>query len=152
MEVDVRRYRPGDGEYIAANIREADRREIHFLAALKPLSAIKLTISCSEHAWTATADGRPAVIFGVCRRTRLSDVAMPWLLATDEADKHMTSFARISRTAFDAISEAYPVLENYALAENTKTLRWLKWLGFDMEEPKPHGCLGAMFVRFGKGI
>lgn len=152
MGVEIRRYRDGDGEYIAEHIRRADRREIHFLSALKPLPAIRLTIAQSEHAWTATVDGRPAAIFGVCRKTRLSDTAMPWLLATEEADRHMASFARLSRKAFDAIMEAYPVLENYALAENVKTLRWLKWLGFDMQEPQPHGCMGAMFVRFGKGI
>ena len=152
MEAKIRRYRPEDGDYIARHMRASDRREIHFLAALTPLRAMRTTAAISEYAWTATLDGRPAVAFGVCRKTTMSDIAMPWLLATDEADEHITSFAKLSREAFNAIVTAYPVLENYALAENKKTLRWLKWLGFDMCEPAPHGCFGALFVRFGKGI
>lgn len=152
MGADIRRYRPEDGEYIAANIRASDRKEIYYLAALKPLPAIRTTAAMSDYAWTAFVDDRPALIFGVCRRTTMSDTGMPWALGTDEADRHVTEYARQSRMFFDGITQAYSRLENYALAENVKTIRWLKWMGFDMEEPAPHGCFGSLFVRFGKGL
>jgi len=152
MAVKIRRYRPEDGEYIAANIREADRREIYYLAALKPLRAIQTTAAVSVISWTATVEERPILAFGVCRRSTMSDIGMPWALGTDEADTHVMRYAKASRQFFDGISQAFPVLENYALAENAKTIRWLKWLGFDMDEPAPYGCFGAMFVRFGKGL
>lgn len=152
MEVKIRRYRPEDGEYIAANIRASDRKEIYYLAALTPLRAINTTAAVSVISWTALVDGIPALSFGVCRKTTMSDIGMPWALGTDEADRHITKYAKQSRVFYDGMTQAFPVLENYALAENTKTLRWLKWMGFDMDDPAPYGCFGAMFVRFGKGF
>lgn len=152
MAVEIRRYRPEDGEYIAAHIRESDRREIYYLAALKPLRAIQTTAAVSVISWTATLDARPILSFGICRRSTMSDVGMPWALGTDEADKQITRYGKASRAFFDTATKVFPVMENYALAENAKTIRWLEWMGFDMCEPAPYGCFGAMFVRFGKGL
>lgn len=152
MAVEIGRYRPEDGDYIASHIRASDRKEIYYLAALTPLQAIKTTAAVSEIAWTAKLDGRPILAFGVCRKTALSDIGMPWALGTDEADRQVSAYARHSRTFFDGVSRAFPVMENYALAENKRTLRWLKWMGFDMEDPAPYGCFGVPFVRFGKGL
>lgn len=152
MAVEIRRYRPEDGEYIAANMRLSDRREIYYLAALPPLQALKTTAAVSVISWTAVVDDKPALAFGVCRKSAVSEIGMPWALGTDQADKQITKYARQSRIFYDGVTQAFPALENYALAENKKTLRWLKWMGFDMDEPAPYGCFGAMFVRFGKGL
>lgn len=82
----------------------------------------------------------------------MSHVGMPWALGTEEADMQISAYARHSRKFFEGVSHAFPVMENYALAENKKTLRWLRWMGFDMDEPAPYGCFGVPFVRFGKGL
>lgn len=134
-------------------MREADRREVYFLAALSPERAVAMTAALSAAALTGVdGDGVPFVIFGVCRRSALSEVGVPWLLATDDVDKHNRIFARRSREFYQRVESVFPVMENWALAENVKTLRWLKWLGFDMQEPRPYGAFGQPFVRFGKGL
>lgn len=152
MVVEIRRYRPEDGDYIARNMRKSDVREIYYLAALKPTQAMRTTAAVSVISWTAHIEGRPLLAFGVCRRSTMSDVGMPWALGTEEADKNIAAYARHSRTFFEGVTQTFQVLENYALAENKKTLRWLKWMGFDMDEPAPYGCFGVPFVRFGKGL
>jgi hypothetical protein len=151
MVVEIRRYQDGDGQYVARHMRHADQREIWLFSCLTPAHAVPMTIANSLATWTATVDGTPAMIFGVCLKNPMSDVGVPWLLGTCEVDEHQYSF-RQSRLYVRRMLDAFDVMENYALAENTKTLRWLKWLGFDMDEPRPAGPFGAAFVRFGKGL
>jgi hypothetical protein len=151
MAVEIRRAREGDGEYIADRMRKSDQREIWLLAALTPRPAVRVTLAMSIVTLTATVDGRPAMMFGMCRKSAISEIGVPWLFGTSEVDEHQYSFRR-SKEYFQRFQAAFPVMENHALAENVKSLRWLKWLGFDMEEPQPYGPFGASFVRFGRGL
>jgi hypothetical protein len=133
--VEIRKYEPGDEVNVVRHMRLSDRREIYYLAALTP----------------TTVDGVPEMLFGICRRSQLSDVGVPWLLGTDVVDRHQFAFRR-SREYFRRFERAFPVMENHALAENFITLRWLQWLGFDMSEPQPYGVFGVPFVRFGRRL
>lgn len=151
-DVRIVPYEPAHGEHVAADMRLSDRREIYYLATLRPLPAIRATVAMSDHATTALIDGEPVLIWGMARRTFLSDVGVPWLLGTPKADLHQYRFGRRSRDFFRDMASHYPIMENYALAENGRTLRWLKWLGFDMEEAKPYGAFRAPFVRFGRRL
>lgn len=133
-------------------MRELDRKEIFYTALLTPSTAIGFTAAVSVAAWAGTVDGEVAAIFGIARRSRVSSVGVPWLLATHAMDLVPITVARRSRVYFDRMARAFPLMENYVLAENQAAVNWLKWLGFDMEEPKPHGAFGAPFIRFGKGL
>lgn len=149
--VEIRKYEPGDEATVVERMRLSDRREIYYLAALRPKTAVDVTLSQSVATFTATVDGRPEMLFGMCKRSQLSDVGVPWLLGTDVVDRHQFAFRR-SREYFRRFERAFPVMENHALAENIITLRWLKWLGFDMSEPQPYGVFGVPFVRFGRRL
>lgn len=154
MVADIRTvpYLDEHGDYIAANIRHSDRKEIYYLAAMKPAAAVKTTMASAVVARTVMVDNLPAVIFGVSRRSFLSDVGVPWLLGTPVAEEHQFRFGRETRDHCRRMMTIFPVMENYALAENTRTVRWLKWAGFDIEDARPFGAFGAPFVRFGKGL
>jgi len=39
-------------------------------------------------------------------------------------------------------------LENYVDARQKRSIRWLKWCGFTVENPKPWGTLGLPFHQF----
>jgi RimJ/RimL family protein N-acetyltransferase len=43
-------------------------------------------------------------------------------------------------------------LENYVHAENKASVRWLKWLGFTMDEAAPYGPRGENFIHFYKAL
>lgn len=152
VNVEIAPYEAWHGDHIAANMRPSDRKEIYYLAALKPAAAIKATAAMTVFAKTALVNGEPCVIWGLARRTFLSDVGVPWLLGTPLAERYQFRFGRATRTYYEEMASHFPIMENYALAENRKTLRWLKWLGFDMDEPQPYGAFGAPFVRFGRRL
>lgn len=145
-------YEDEHGQFIAENIRLSDRKEIYYLAAMKPAAAIATTMASVVEAQTVLVDNLPAVIFGVSRRSFLSDVGVPWLLGTDVAEQHQYRFGRETRVHYARMAEQFPIMENYALAENKRAVRWLKWAGFDIEDARPFGAFGVPFVRFGKGL
>ncbi len=150
--IEIVNYEPDHGAYIAQNMRLSDRREIYYLSLLSPAAAIRSCMAFSDMAYTAMADGVPFLMWGVTRRTFVSDVGNPWLLGTDEANNHQYRFGRQTLTYFAEMSSRFERMENYALAENKRALRWIKWAGFDIYETLPYGAFGAPFVRFGKGF
>lgn len=150
--IEIVDYKPEHGAYVAAHMRHMDRKEIYYMSALDPASAVKVTTAHAVAAWTALVDGVPACIFGITRATRLSDIGVPWLMGTDVLDDHAMALAFRSRPYIERFKRAFPKMENHVLAENARVVRWLRWLGFDMQEPAPYGCFGASFIRFGKGL
>jgi len=45
-------------------------------------------------------------------------------------------------------SEKFSLLYNYVDARNVKSIKWLRWLGFQLDEPAPYGVRGLPFHRF----
>lgn len=151
-DIEIRRYRDGDGQYVAQNIREADRREIAYFAMLRPWPAIRMTIAHAEACWTGTRDGEVGCIFGINRKGVFSDIGVPWMLGTPLVDRNSSRLMRESRVYYERMERAFPKMENWVMAENRQSVRWLSWLGFDMGEPMPIGVGGKEFIRFTKGL
>lgn len=149
--IEIVKYEDWHGAHVANNIRMSDRREIYYLSTLAPWAAIKSTAALRVAGWACLLDGKPVCIFGVNRKTMISDIGVPWLLGTDGLDAYGVLLAMQSRVYIDRMAECFPLLENFALAENRSTLRYLKWLGFAMDDPAPAGPFGASFVRFYRG-
>ena len=150
--VEIRRYQDGDGQAVAKNMRDADRREIMYLTLLRPWPAVRMTVAHAEGCWTGLADGEIGCIFGINRKTVISDIGVPWLLGTPVMDTVPTRFLRESREYYARMERAFPKMENWVMAENTKAVQWLSWLGFDMGEPIPMGIGGKEYIRFTKGF
>ncbi len=152
MAVEIVRYADEHFAPLVAGLREIDRRELYMLSRLQPADAFALTVGLAVAAWTAIDDGRVVCVFGINRRSMLSSVGVPWLVGTDEVALHGREFARKSRGYFSLFERAFPQMENFVLEENAVTVRWLKWLGFDMDEPERGGFARAPFIRFSKGM
>lgn len=154
MVVDIRivPFEEAHGRYIAENMRPSDKREMYYLSAMTPASAVVATMATAVKSYTALVDDVPALMWGISRRSFISSVGVPWLLGTPVAEEHQYKFGRETLTYFKEMASLFPVMENYALAENKRAIRWIKWAGFDIEEPKPYGVFGAEFVRFGRGL
>lgn len=152
MAVEIVRYKPAHAAPLVAGLREIDRRELYYLTRLGPAAGLDFSTEGAVACWTALDDGAVVCTFGINRRSALSEVGVPWLVGTSLVDKHWRKFGRLSRDYFDRMALAFPQMENFCLAENVTTIRWLKWLGFDMDEPAPMGFSRAPFVRFSKGM
>jgi len=151
-KVEVRRYIDGDGDYVAKNMREADKEEIMYLTLMRPAPAIRMTVSHAVGLWTGLVDGEIACIFGINRKTLTSDIGVPWLLGTPLMNEVPFAFLRGSLGYYKRMEKAFPQMENYVMADHKHAVSWLSWLGFDMGEPMPIGVGGREYIRFTKGF
>jgi hypothetical protein len=134
---------------IVGYLRAADVDEIWASTGLSPAFSVAYSISHSPYARAVLVDRNPEVVFGVGEAvTPHGKIGVPWLVATDEIERHPVRFYRTSKTLMAGIREKYSCLVNWVDARNTLSIRWLKWLGFTIGEPEPWGVSGMPFHRF----
>jgi hypothetical protein len=133
---------------IAADMRLADRREVQASSGLDPLSSLRWSLDNSALAWTGWVDGEPVAIWGVASVGLLSTQGAPWLLGTTALERHQIPFLRRNKAFIACMRAQFATLANHVDNRNTLSMRWLRWLGFEIEEPKPYGVLQLPFRRF----
>lgn len=130
-------------------MRKADVAELAALNLRDPHYTLARSVEASALAWTALADGEPALIVGVTPLGSLmGDVGAPWMLGTDLVTKHQRAFMRYSPGYIEKMQSAFSHLLNFVHAENKAACRWLKHMGFTLREAQPYGPLGAPFHLF----
>ncbi len=129
-------------------VREPDRKEIWRSSAVSPEDALRRALRVSDMVWTGRYDGDLVCMFGVAPVSILTGTGSPWLLGTDLIEKHARPFLRANKGYIEEMLGRYPILMNYADTENVVAVRWLEWLGFTMNTPKPYGPFGFPFHRF----
>lgn len=129
-------------------MRAADVEEL-FDLGLTPTDALLRSIRGSRDAWAGLVDGRVACIFGVYPLTTLGSEAFPWLLASDLMVQHAKMFLRLNRPYITQLRKDFKWLHNYVSARNLAAIRWLRWLGFVIDErPVLLGPKRAMMLHF----
>ncbi len=137
---------------IAEHMREADRREVWASHRHTPLEALEFALQRSELAWTCMVDGLPSFMWGAARTGAvLGCTGAPWLLGTPAIVKVRHDFLRYCPHFVAAMQSAFPCLENYVHAENTLSIRWLKHLGFMVNEDMPELINDEDFYLFQRG-
>ena len=136
---------------IASRLREADRIEVE--ATMRPgdsvTSALFRAYNLSTHRWTGMINNTPIMICGVVPQSVIGQIGIPWLVGTDEITDVKRQFVQECRQYLDKMQAAYPEeLVNFVDCRNETSIRWLKWMGFDIEEPVPFGNAGEMFHPF----
>lgn len=137
---------------IAADMREADRREVRASHRHTPAEALERSLERSELAWTGLIEGVPSVMWGVGRAGSMMTLSgVPWMLGTDAIHSVSRDFLRQSRVYVEIMQERFPRLENYVHAKNRLSIRWLKWCGFTVEADVPEVINGEDFYLFWRG-
>lgn len=135
-------------ESIASDMRQADANEVWASHRHTPLQAVSEGMNLSDFSVIVMVDGEPCVIIGLVIRDVMMGTGIPWLLGTERALKHTREFFRLSPPVIAEMLEVCPNLFNYVHAANIVSIKWLKWLGFVIDDPQPHGINGEMFHRF----
>lgn len=148
MDTSVRPALYVDIPYLAANMRDEDRREVWASSLSRPEAALARSLEVSQFAWTGLIENRPAVMFGVGQVSVLSGGASAWLLGTREIEKIPRLFLTESRKWVRQMTDRYGRLFNYVDARNRRTIRWLAHLGASFGPARPYGMLGKPFVPF----
>ena len=129
--------------------RAADWRECLKSHGVGLGGVLRETVMNSDLAVAAYEDGRIIALFGV--GTDGHGRGFIWLVAHDEAEAPALAvpLARVSRRFVEHWLRAYGRLGNVVDPENTVSLRWLDWLGFNIDRESPvRGPLGHELYRF----
>lgn len=138
----IRNSIPGDTWLMLPTVRQADIDELAAMGAT-PEQCIRYGIQLSTHCVTVFLDGEPAGVVGVID---YDGYRLPWAVFTTAIERHPLAFLRGAKAWMKKV-EGY--LLNYVDARNTVTIRWLRWLGFTLDnEPVAHGINGELFHRF----
>jgi hypothetical protein len=148
---------------IVPYLRGADLDELRDGIGVSPAWGVAYSIACCRPGYAAIVDSRrgaggtasgngvqgsatPAALFGIGPSLE-KGTGVPWLLATEEIERHPVTFYRVSKRLFPKVAAGYDRLVNWVDARNTLSLRWLVWLGLTMEPAAPFGVLGLDFHR-----
>lgn len=148
MNYEIAIASPADLDWIAQNMSHADADEVLATAGLSPRAALDVSSKVSRDTFVGLVNGVPICAFGIGQRTLLDDVGVPWLLGTPDIRKHARIFLTVSKTWIGNEAKKYSRLENWVDARHTRAVKWLKWLGFTVDDPTPHGIKGMPFHRF----
>lgn len=134
--------------FIADNMRHADAVEVMSSHGHTPIEALMNAWNLSDYSVIITVNGIPAVIYGVCLLSVVTGAGLPWMLSAERAVKYKKSLLKYSPPVVDDMLKVCSSLSNHVHVDNKLSVRWLKWLGFSIEEPTPYGVRNELFHRF----
>lgn len=102
-------------------------------------------------AFVAVREGETIAVFGVCPGDE-EGVGTPWLVGTESLDQCGRELIAEAHTVLPIWQRFYPILRNVVDVRNSKSIRWLKRLGFTLRDPEPMGMAGELFHPFDLGI
>lgn len=114
---------------IANRMRDIDRLECRVFGHT-PKEALRYGIGMATVAWTALVDDRPEAMFGASTISLLDGSGRPWMLMTDEAERHRIALLRFGVIYTAALHRHYTLLHNWVHARNDTSIRWLARLGY----------------------
>jgi len=144
--ITLRQADPLDPEDLAPRLREWDIIEV-LATGSDPLTSLTRPFwnNCGSYTYSFEIDG---VLAGMCGFAPLTiREASIWLLGSKEIDEAGIRFLPASRAWLNGIPPYPPVLFNYVPERRTQSIRWLRWLGFDIGEEILH-LRGVRFRRF----
>lgn len=144
----VRKPTEADIDFIIENVRLEDVIEMDELDGGNVKEALHETPDIFNNAYVWEKDGKVMCIFGVNPLKEHDGVGVIWMLATKFFDEHSMAFIHACKEVVADMIDKYEYVFNYVYSENRKSIKWLKWLGFDVKDPEPIGHKGANFHRF----
>lgn len=133
---------------LAPRVREADRQELWASGRITPAAALAIGVSSSSSSWAGFIGDELVCLFGVVPASLVTGIGVPWMIGSDAVVRHQFTFLRQSRPCVGRMRAVYDVLVNWVDDRNVVAQRWLRWLGFEVEAPRPHGPDGIPFRRF----
>lgn len=148
--VDVEFVKPDQWmvEAIAADMRQADSDEVWASDHHTPIEALMFGWQHSDHVAIVMCEGEPLVMIGLVKKDILTGSGIVWLLGSNAALKYKREFFTCTAPVIEEMLTICPRLCNMVHSKNKDSIRWLKWLGFTIEDPIPHGPEGEYFHRF----
>lgn len=148
-KIEVKEATPDDAFDLAMGLRLSDAVELWALGifgVIETRKAIEQSIAGSKLCWSFFVDGKLACIAGVAPLAE--GVGSPWMLSTAALDHCKGILVRVAPSYIAQMEQLFPVLQNHVHAKNSKSVRWLLRLGFELHPAEPYGPLGKPFHFF----
>ncbi len=140
------------GEHIwqlALNMRDGDRDEVKAMTGDTPITALIRSCMITPYPVAVMNGDEVLSIFGVAEPAILAPgYGIPWFLANKNAHHFTRAYAELVPPVMEMYRGAYTKLSNYVDARNTRSVRWLKRLGFTLDAPVAFGVEDRPFHRF----
>ena len=148
--VEIRPARWLDLVLLTPRLRNADVDECEALFGPGTVSEVAAqTFAHSPVRYTVSVDGVPIAMFGVGAASMLSDIGHPWMFGTPSIEKYLRrALIEEGRRYIVGMRQMFPRLENVVDARNTKSIRWLRRMGFEVLPAAPLGVEGRPFHLF----
>jgi len=146
--IEMRTATAEDISAVRANVRAENLAELE-VVGLGLDEVLDWSLNNSVEALCGVIDGEPVCLFGVSC-TEDPGIGCPWMVGSNAIDRHRVAFLRASRAKVDEWLTHWPVMMNWVDARNTRGLRWLRFLGFEIQDPIPMGESGLEFHLFSK--
>lgn len=112
-------------------LNPADAAEVQAAAGIPTSEAIRASIDSSDHSWVMFHEGE---VFGVFGITESNGWGIPWMLTTDRLKEFNRQFLKGSLEVVAEWMKLHPYLMNYVDSRHITAIRWLKWLGFTLDD------------------
>lgn len=132
---------------LAPVMRAADAAEVMASGGYGPQAALHDCLAWSHESYAGFIEGELACLFGVGPGSFLLNAGVPWMLSSPVVERHPRSFFIASRAVVRAWLERYDSLEQMVDARHHQALRWLRHLGFTIEQPRLWGHERRPFCR-----
>ena len=137
--IQVRPTKIADILYICKYLRKADRAEILANSGSTPLDSLTRALYKGLLCFTGFREGRPIAIFGTSAIVPDEDETNAWIfmVGTDELTAHPKELMEMAKEWLPVLSLGADACMNYVDSRNTSHVRWLKRLGFELNEEEP---------------
>jgi hypothetical protein len=129
-------------KYVALNLRRSDDLECRYAYGIGGTQALLEAWMASRVVHCICADNEePLGVAGL-------NGSVIWLLGTDgltATPQRRAALAVGGRRWTDMLLEESPLLENWVLAANVESVRWLRSMGFKIATPEPMGPSCQLF-------
>lgn len=132
-------------EHLHQRLTKETVQELWAVNRLLPRDALIEGLTKSYAPKVGMYNGLPVCMYGVIHLTLLSRIGIPWMLASDyfynlvSQTKHARFFLKGSKEYIKQIKSENALLISYVDKRNKKSLKWLKWLGFEIGPEQFYG-------------
>jgi hypothetical protein len=125
-------------DVMALDLRPIELREGLASTGEEPMERLALSISLSRYLWVITYKEKICGIFGFAINKEEEIVyGTPWMLSNDlpfASYSNRGLFLRTSKHIVMFMRSKVDMLMNIISLENKESVRWLRWLGFSLDE------------------
>lgn len=150
MSVEYKQVEQCHVDELAVAIRKADLEEVAAMTRDDIHKVITQSVTHSSLSASVFVNGKLAAILGVVPASTavINTVGIPWMLGTDEIQKNGKALLKTCLPVVRQMTASFQLLENNVHAKNKVAIRFLRRIGFKIEEAEPIGIDGALFHRF----